>query len=60
LFLLLDDFRAFRHKFRHSYSFKLDWDKERMVALKFEQTVRLLKQQIHQFLRKLEDMDGEL
>jgi len=25
LYRLLDDFRAFRHKFRHSYAFELDW-----------------------------------
>jgi hypothetical protein len=27
LFTVLDDFRGFRHKFRHAYTFELDWDK---------------------------------
>ena len=27
LYFLLDDFRAFRHKFRYSYGFELDWEK---------------------------------
>jgi len=60
LFMLLDDFRAFRHKFRHSYSFELDWEKERLIALKFEPAVRMLKDQVHQFLSKLETIDAEL
>lgn len=34
LFQLLDDFRGFRHKFRHSYFYELDWEKERLVAIK--------------------------
>ena len=36
LFQILNDFRAFRHKFRHADAFELDWGKERLVALKFE------------------------
>ncbi len=44
LYRLLDDFRGFRHRFRHSYSFELDWDKEVLVAKKLEKTHSLLKQ----------------
>mgnify|MGYP001821978684 CR=1 FL=1 len=31
LYRLFDDFRAFRHKFRHLYSFELDWERECIV-----------------------------
>ena len=39
LFVLLDDFRSFRHKFRHSYAFDLDWEREKLVARKFKKTL---------------------
>lgn len=57
LFTLLDDFRAFRHKFRHSYTFELDWEKEQLVARKFHHTARLFHQQIMRFLETLEEID---
>ena len=38
LYLLLDDFRGFRHKFRYTYSFELDWEREKVVARKFKKT----------------------
>ena len=60
LFILLDDFRAFRHKFRHSYSFELDWEKERLVAVKLLPTVELFKIQIQLFLDQLEAIDTEM
>jgi len=50
LYQLLDDFRAFRHKFRYSYSFELDWEKESLVAAKLPQTAEMLKNQINNFL----------
>jgi hypothetical protein len=43
LFRLLDDFRAFRHKFRHLYSFELDWERECIVARKFPETAKKFK-----------------
>ncbi len=57
LFCLLDDFRGFRHKFRHSYVFDLDWEKERLVAQKFHKTLALLEQQIHFFLQNLKEIE---
>jgi hypothetical protein len=54
LFRLLDDFRAFRHKFRHLYSFELDWERECLVARKFPDTVKKLKTQVTGFLKKIE------
>ncbi len=34
LILLLDDFRSFRHKFRRTYAFELDWERGQVVAKK--------------------------
>lgn len=58
LFRLLDDFRGFRHKFRQSYSFELDWEKERLVAQKLPKTMQLLRSQIDTFLAKLKALEG--
>jgi hypothetical protein len=57
LYRLFDDFRAFRHKFRHLYSFELDWERECIVARKFPVTVKRFKGQITDFLKRLEQMD---
>ncbi len=58
LFTLLDDFRAFRHKFRHAYTFELDWDKERLVAKKFRRTLTLLQTQITHFLAQFDQIES--
>ena len=60
LYRLLDDFRGFRHKFRHSYSFELDWEKERLVAGRFATTAVLFQEQVERFLIDLERTDGSL
>ena len=57
LYRLLDDFRAFRHKFRHSYAFELDWEKERLVAGKFLRTAGLLRSEVQKFLINLEQIE---
>jgi hypothetical protein len=54
LYRLLDDFRAFRHKFRHTYGFELDWEKEQIVARKLLPTKELLEIQIRAFLDQLD------
>ena len=59
LYLLLDDFRAFRHKFRHSYSFELDWEKEQIVARKLPKTLSLLRGQIKLFLQSLDQIEND-
>ncbi|MBL7180961.1 MAG: antitoxin [Pseudomonadota bacterium] len=59
LYRLLDDFRAFRHKFRHSYAFELDWEKECLVAKKLPQTAKMFRLQINNFLSMLEKIDTE-
>ena len=58
LYLLLEDFRGFRHVFRHSYSFELDWERERLVARKFRRTAAMLRDQVEEFLMLLVAMDG--
>ena len=57
LYRLLNDFRGFRHVFRHSYTFDLDWEKERLVADKLTRTAALLKVQVEAFLEKLDDLE---
>lgn len=58
LYRLLDDFRAFRHKFRHTYSFELDWEKEQVVARKLPKTFSLLQGQMKLFLRFLDQIEN--
>jgi hypothetical protein len=58
LYGLLEDFRGFRHVFRHSYSFELDWDRERLVARKFHRAADLLQVQVRAFLAELDDISG--
>jgi hypothetical protein len=57
LYRLFDDFRAFRHKFRHLYSFELDWERECMVARKLPRTAKKFKVQVRGFLKELEQVD---
>jgi len=57
LYSLLDDFRAFRHRFRHSYSFMLDWEKEIIVARKFNKTYEMLNHEINEFIHKIDEID---
>lgn len=59
LYLLLEDFRGFRHVYRHSYSFELDWDRERLVALKLRRAVALLRGQVEALLARLWELDAD-
>lgn len=52
----LDDFRGFRHRFRHSYSFELDWEREKVVARKLEPTLTMLNKEVSLFLEKLDGL----
>lgn len=54
LFIRLDEFRGFRHKFRYSYSFELDWERERVVADKLPETWEIFRAEIDNFLGKLD------
>ena len=59
LYLLLEDFRDFRHVFRHSYSFELDWERERLVARKLPGAASMLRDQVEEFFLLLAAMDEE-
>jgi len=59
LFLVLDDFRAFRHRFRHCYSFELDWARIKLVAVKLVPAHRRLTDQVRHFLTELGDITEE-
>lgn len=56
LFRLLDEFRGFRHRFRHCYSFELDWERERLLAAKLPAAEAAFRSQIEAFLQRI----GEL
>lgn len=56
LLRVLDEFRGFRHRFRHSYSFELDWERERLLAAKLPSAEAAFRRQIEAFLNSL----GEL
>lgn len=58
LYLLLEDFRGFRHVFRNCYSFELDWERERLVASRFRRAAALLHAQVERFLESLSELTG--
>ena len=56
---LLDNFRGFRHVFRHGYSFELDWDREKLVMEKFSEASDLFEAEMNSFLRQLDSIVEE-
>ena len=54
LVMLLDNFRGFRHVFRHCYSLELDWNREKIVMDQFPKTFKKFKSAINRFLGKLD------
>ena len=58
LFRELDEFRSFRHKFRHSYAFELDWEKMRPMTAKLVETASMVDRQIRAFLNQLNRIDS--
>ena len=55
LYALLDDFRAFRHRFRHLYTFELNWAREKIVAGAFDQAYGLFVKQVRRFVVRLRE-----
>jgi len=55
----LDDFRAFRHIFRHVYFYELDWEKEKIVADKFQYAVGQFNKEITQFIGFCKQLPGK-
>lgn len=56
LYKQLNDFRAFRHVFRHLYSDELDWEKERLLVNKFNNTVSTFIEELNEFINFLEQL----
>ncbi len=56
LYIILNEFRGFRHIFRHSYAFELNWNKEREVAKKLDQTTKMFTQQVQNFLTQFDQL----
>lgn len=59
LYLILEDFLGFRHKFRHSYSFELDWDREKLVLDKFDKAFSLFNKEINRFIDLLKVIEED-
>lgn len=59
LYVALNDFRGFRHIFRHNYVFELNWERESAVARQLEKTAKMLTQQIHAFLAQLDKLQKQ-
>jgi hypothetical protein len=49
----LMDYLRFRHLFRHSYGFELDWERCRALAEGIGQTMARLQEQLQAFLARL-------
>lgn len=49
----LVQYLAFRHFFRHSYSFFLDWDKLRPLALNVQHTWQITRTELESFLNSI-------
>jgi hypothetical protein len=49
----LDEFRAFRHVFRHAYSYEIDLEKIELLLKKFEYIQTNYKEDIHHFMTLL-------
>jgi uncharacterized protein YutE (UPF0331/DUF86 family) len=56
LYIILNEFRGFRHIFRHSYAFELNCNKEREVAKKLDLTTKMFTQQVQNFLTHLDQL----
>ena len=58
LFILLDELRAFRHIYRHCYSFELNWEREKQIACRYQTAWKMIKIQIEEFLKSLERIES--
>ncbi|MCI0530265.1 MAG: nucleotidyltransferase domain-containing protein [Nitrospira sp.] len=54
LALRLLDYLRFRHRFRHTYGYELQWDRLRSLVEGLEETLTRLRQQIDRFIKTLE------
>lgn len=54
LALRLLDYLRFRHLFRHTYGYELEWDKLSPLVARLEETLDRLRQQVERFVESLE------
>ncbi len=54
LYKQLDEFRGFRHVFRHIYGFNLDWEREKFIAGKLVSVIDEFTKQVEGFLQKID------
>ena len=59
LYHILNEFRGFRHIFRHSYAFELNWERERIVAEKMTRAVDMVTRQVKNFLAQLDQLQPQ-
>ena len=59
LFECLSEFLAFRHRFRHMYSFEINWEREKIVLGKFELAYGMFVKETNLFLAMLEELIGD-
>ena len=50
-FLILNELRAFRHIFRHAYTYELDPERVRHLKLKVKRHWRLIRMDLDEFAR---------
>jgi len=55
----LDDYLSFRHVFRNIYGFELKGARLDRLVEKFEQTSRMFKTEVGEFLKRMQDEDSE-
>lgn len=55
LALRLVDYLRFRHLFRHSYGYDLEWDKLQPLVQRLEETLTRLREQIEHFIETLHE-----
>jgi hypothetical protein len=60
LYRILEEFRGFRHMFRYSYSFDLDWAKEKLAADKFNDAVIIFKNELCTFIDFLKSICADV
>ena len=51
--MICADFLAFRHFYRHSYSFMLDWDEFKQLVINLEKTWKIIKKEIQCFIENI-------
>lgn len=57
---ILDEYRRFRHLFRHAYSIQLDWEKINPLIIKLEKAKGLFIDDINRFIKFIDTLVKEI